>query len=899
MASSSASARHLRMAFSRKAVIMLLLTTLAFRHSQASSKGATITERIQHGFTEVTTTAEKLKISAEKIDIFSAPQQGIIIAQGLAAITEKVGHGIEKMTHETLPALPNADAEVVVDSLKEFVKAHQAMLRVLMEKNELPSIIASFDHIKMTLVNMEVAFELFAFDLIALIPTQRREAEKQFADLHDILKDTLTKYSVPFRSAESDAALTATTEKIIEGLKTVTEMSDQLRVATNKINIFNAPQQGAVIASGFATIIQKVSEGIVRVDRVTSGPLPDADAQLVVDALTTFVQVHQALLNVVIGKHGILTMIPFFEPIRRALVSLEAVIDRLAFDLIALIPTQKSSATIQFQKLDVTLKDAEDTYSFPLASAESDAALTATTEKIVEGLKTVTDMSDQLRVATQKINIFNAPQQGAVIASGFAVIIQKVSEGIVRVDRVTSGPLPDADAQLVVDALTTFVQVHQALLNVVIGKHGILTMIPFFEPIRMALVSLEAVIDRLAFDLIALIPTQKSSATIQFQKLDVTLKDAEDTYSFPLASAESDAALTATTEKIVEGLKTVTDMSDQLRVATQKINIFNAPQQGAVIASGFATIIQKVSEGIIRVDRVTSGPLPDADAQLVVDALTTFVQVHQALLNVVIGKHGIITMIPFFEPIRYALVSLEAVIDRLAFDLIALIPTQKSSATIQFQKLDVTLKDAEDTYSFPLASAESDAALTATTEKIVEGLKTVTDMSDQLRVATQKINIFNAPQQGAVIASGFATIIQKVSEGIVRVDRVTSGPLPDADAQVVVDALTTFVQVHQALLNVVIGKHGILTMIPFFEPIRVALVSLEGVIDRLAFDLIALIPTQKSSATIQFQKLDVTLKDAEDTYSFPLASKTDAQSESLRKEVIQDTKKSSKSYLEI
>ncbi|BBN07810.1 hypothetical protein Mp_4g06550 [Marchantia polymorpha subsp. ruderalis] len=325
-------------------------------------------------------------------------------------------------------------------------------------------------------------------------------------------------------------------------------------------------------------------------------------------------------------------------------------------------------------------------------------------------------------------------------------------------------------------------------------------------------------------------------------------------------------------------------MSDQLRVATNKINIFNAPQQGAVIASGFATIIQKVSEGIVR---------------LVVDALTTFVQVHQALLNVVIGKHGIITMIPFFEPIRYALVSLEAVIDRLAFDLIALIPTQKSSATIQFQKLDVTLKDAEDTYSFPLASAESDAALTATTEKIVEGLKTVTDMSDQLRVATQKINIFNAPQQGAVIASGFATIIQKVSEGIVRVDRVTSGPLPDADAQVVVDALTTFVQVHQALLNVVIGKHGILTMIPFFEPIRVALVSLEGVIDRLAFDLIALIPTQKSSATIQFQKLDVTLKDAEDTYSFPLASKTDAQSESLRKEVIQDTKKSSKSYLEI
>ncbi|KAG6556044.1 hypothetical protein Mapa_001985 [Marchantia paleacea] len=550
MARSSASGTYLKMAFSSKAVFMLLLTTLAFHHAQALSNGETITERIQHGFTEVTTTAETLKIAAEKIDIFNAPQQGITIAQGLAAIIAKIGHGIEKMNNETLPALPDDDAKVVIEALKEFVKVHKAMLRVVMEKNELPTMIASFEPIRMTLVSMEVGFEFFAFDLIALIPTQRRAAEKQFADLHDMLKDTLNTYSLAFGSAESDAALTATTEKIIEGLKTVTDMSDQLRVATEKINIFNAAQQGVVIASGFSTIIQKVSEGIVRVDRVTTGPLPDVDAQLVVDALTTFVRVHQALLNVVIGKHGLTTMIPFFEPIRLALVSLEAVIDRLAFDLIALIPTQKSSATIQFEKLDVTLQAAKDTYSLTVASAESDAALMATTEKIIEGLKTVTDMSDQLRIATEKINIFNAAQQGVVIAngfatiiekgvviaSGFATIIEKVSEGIVRVDRVTSGPLPDADAQLVVDALTTFVRVHQALLNVVIGKHGLTTMIPFFEPIRLTLVSLEVVIDNLAFDLIALIPTQKSSATIQFEKLDVTLQAARNTYSSTLAS---------------------------------------------------------------------------------------------------------------------------------------------------------------------------------------------------------------------------------------------------------------------------------------------------------------------------------------------------------------------------
>ena len=58
----------------------------------------------------------------------------------------------------------------------------------------------------------------------------------------------------------------------------------------------------------------------------------DADAQLVVNALTTFVKVHQALLNVVIGKSGLLKLLPppialFSEPVRKALVALEAGVD--------------------------------------------------------------------------------------------------------------------------------------------------------------------------------------------------------------------------------------------------------------------------------------------------------------------------------------------------------------------------------------------------------------------------------------------------------------------------------------------------------------------------------------------------------------------------------------------
>lgn len=40
-----------------------------------------------------------------------------------------------------------------------------------------------------------------------------------------------------------------------------------------------------------------------------------------------------------------------------------------------------------------------------------------------------------------------------------------------------------------------------------------------------------------------------------------------------------------------------------------------------------------------------------------------------------------------------------------------------------------------------------------------------------------------------------------------------------------------FVTVHQQLLSVVIGKHGLLSLFFFTEPVRVALVGIEGIVD--------------------------------------------------------------------
>jgi hypothetical protein len=344
-------------------------------------------------------------------------------------------------------------------------------------------------------------------------------------------------------------------ERIQAAFKEVTELSNNLRVETQKITFINAGSQGVKIAAGFSTIIVKVTEYTARLAGsaygYTPSPLPDADAKLVVQSLTTFVKVHQALLNVVIGKHGIATLFPFFEPIRVSLVNLEEVIDAFAFYLIDLIPTQKPAANDQFGALSVTLKDAQTTYS---NSLQQTARLPKTDKPLVdtinEAIKAVTELSDNLRKETAKINNFNAPKQGYKIAEGFSVIIKTVIEASAALAPGTSAnpsPLDDDAAKTVVKTLTTFVQVHQALLNTVIGKHGLLTLIPFFEPIRLALVQLELVVDTFAFNLINLIPTQQPAASLQVASLDVTIRDAVNTYSSPVSK-------TALTVHAIEGL---------------------------------------------------------------------------------------------------------------------------------------------------------------------------------------------------------------------------------------------------------------------------------------------------------------------------------------------------------
>ena len=319
------------------------------------------------------------------------------------------------------------------------------------------------------------------------------------------------------------------------------------------------------------------------------------------------------------------------------------------------------------------------------------------TEQIVQGFSDFTDKSYDLREAVADINSDNAWERASSVAPGLAGIKDKIIEGIDGLRSATSGPLSDADAQLVVDALTTFVNSERALLAVVVGKVGL--MHSSCPPIYNALVGLNAVLARFGRALMPLIPTKKTEAQKQFQVLKAKMENAITTYRYGwLKGSGRGLSNNPTTDKILQGFSDVTAMSDNLRVATSEITWQNVYKQGSNIPSGVTGIKAKISEGIAWLRSTTRGPLSDADARLVVDAITTFVNAQKALLKVMVGKVEVLSYVS--DTIYNALVDLDADLAAFAWDLKAVIPTKKTEAEKLFEDLNWKLQYAEVTYKF-------------------------------------------------------------------------------------------------------------------------------------------------------------------------------------------------------
>ncbi|KIM33789.1 hypothetical protein M408DRAFT_325389 [Serendipita vermifera MAFF 305830] len=163
-----------------------------------------------------------------------------------------------------------------------------------------------------------------------------------------------------------------------------------------------------------------------------------------------------------------------------------------------------------------------------------------------------------------------------------------------------------------------------------------------------------------------------------------------------------------------------------------------------------------------------------------------------------------------------------------------------------------------------LAVAVSVYAQSATV--VIGNFQMLTTMSSDLEILTRDINLVTVLFKGPQVGAGLA----KISNTVYQVINNMDNPPPvfnNVDAKAIVDVLKTFVRVHQRLLNTIIGKHGLLSLFFFTEPVRVALVGLEAAVDAFALGLIDMIPTQAGPADDQFHSLDITIGAAINVYS--------------------------------
>ncbi|KAH6878663.1 hypothetical protein BKA58DRAFT_466309 [Alternaria rosae] len=140
-------------------------------------------------------------------------------------------------------------------------------------------------------------------------------------------------FSVPISAAITPA-------EVVTNIKTITQKSQALQAPAKEISIVNGPLiligQGPFpkIIIGFSDIVQTATTAIAQMQGMPKEPA-GAPTDAVFEAFREFVRVHQALLNILIGKAGLFNTVPFIgQPIAAVLRQIEKVVDTIAFMLI-------------------------------------------------------------------------------------------------------------------------------------------------------------------------------------------------------------------------------------------------------------------------------------------------------------------------------------------------------------------------------------------------------------------------------------------------------------------------------------------------------------------------------------------------------------------------------------
>ncbi|KAJ4331154.1 hypothetical protein N0V87_009382 [Didymella glomerata] len=152
-----------------------------------------------------------------------------------------------------------------------------------------------------------------------------------------------------------------------------------------------------------------------------------------------------------------------------------------------------------------------------------------------------------------------------------------------------------------------------------------------------------------------------------------------------------------------------------------------------------------------------------------------------------------------------------------------------------------------------------------TPAQVVSNINMITQKSQALQAPAQSITIINGPLiiigQGPFpqIITGFVDIVSTATTAIAQMQGMAPVPAgqPSDD---IFNAFREFVRVHQALLNILIGKAGLFQTVPFIgQPVAAVLRQIENVVDTIAFGLIDTVESRASDLQAQANSLSGSL----------------------------------------
>ncbi|KAK1854270.1 hypothetical protein CCHR01_03122 [Colletotrichum chrysophilum] len=166
-----------------------------------------------------------------------------------------------------------------------------------------------------------------------------------------------------------------TPSQVVSNINMLTQKSEALQAPAESITIVNGPLivagQGPFpdarrsqqeIIRGFTDIVSTATTALSQMQGMAAIP-PGANSDAILEAFRGFVRVHQALLEILIGKAGLFSTVPFIgQPIAAALRQIEAIVDTLAFTLIDTLEGQASEIQSEADSLSATIGDAITSY---------------------------------------------------------------------------------------------------------------------------------------------------------------------------------------------------------------------------------------------------------------------------------------------------------------------------------------------------------------------------------------------------------------------------------------------------------------------------------------------------------------------------------------------------------